>query len=78
MVAEKTQRLTSFTHHLEAAMERSLKDPSSENMKMLKELFDLQSHLKEMNEWPFNTNTLWQLITALLIPIALTVLQLFF
>jgi hypothetical protein len=31
-----------------------------------------------MNEWPFNTNTVWQLITALLIPIALTVLQIFF
>jgi len=78
MAAEKTQRLTSFTHHLEEAMERSLEDPSSENMRRLKELFDLQSHLKAMNEWPFNTNTVWQLITALLIPIALTVLQIFF
>jgi hypothetical protein len=78
MAAEKTQRLSSFTHHLEEAMERSLKDPSSENMKRLKELFDLQGHLKDMNEWPFNINTLWQLITALLIPIALTVLQIFF
>jgi hypothetical protein len=78
MAAEKTNRLTSFTHHLEEAMERSLKDPSSENMKRLKELFDLQAHLKQMNEWPFNTNTVWQLITALLIPIALTVLQIFF
>lgn len=78
MAAEKTSRLTSFTHHLEEAMERSLKDPSSENMKRLKELFDLQAHLKHMNEWPFNTNTLWQLLTALLIPVALTVLQIFF
>lgn len=78
MAAEKSHRLTSFTHHLEEAMERSLKDPSSENMKRLKELFDLQAHLKQMNEWPFNTNTVWQLITALLIPIALTVLQIFF
>jgi hypothetical protein len=78
MAAEKSQRLSSFTHHLEEAMERSLKDPSSENMKRLKELFDLQGHLKDMNEWPFNINTLWQLITALLIPIALTVLQIFF
>jgi hypothetical protein len=78
MAAEKNHRLASFTHHLEEAMERSLKDPSSENMKRLKELFDLQAHLKNMNDWPFNTQTLWQLITALLIPIALTVLQIFF
>jgi flagellar motor component MotA len=78
MASEKTRRLTSFTHYLEEAMERSLQDPSSENMQRLKELFELQAHLVGMNDWPFNTNTVWQLITALLIPIALTVLQIFF
>lgn len=78
MAFEKRQRLMSFTNHLEEAMERSLKDPTSENMQRLKELFDLQAHLKQMNEWPFNTNTLWQLITALLIPVAVAVLEIFF
>lgn len=78
MASEKTERLMSFTRHLEEAMEQSLQDPSSENMQRLKELFELQAHLKDMNDWPFNVNTVWQLITALLIPIALTVLQIFF
>jgi hypothetical protein len=75
MTHEKNQRLLAFTQHLEDAMERSLKDPTSENMKRLKELFDLQTHLRNMNEWPFNTNTLWQLITALLIPVVLAVME---
>lgn len=59
-------------------MEKSLKDPSSENMQRLKELFELQGHLKNMNEWPFNVNTLWQLISALLIPLLLAVLEIVF
>jgi hypothetical protein len=78
MAFEKRQRLMTFTNHLEEAMERSLREPTSENMQRLKELFDLQAHLKGMNEWPFNTNTLWQLITALLIPVVVAVLEIFF
>jgi hypothetical protein len=78
MTHEKNQRLLAFTQHLEDAMEKSLLDPSSANMQRLKELFDLQTHLRSMNEWPFNTNTLWQLITALLIPVVLAIMQMFF
>jgi hypothetical protein len=78
MAFEKQQRLLSFAVHLEDAMERSLKEPTSENMQRLKEMFDLQSHLKNMNEWPFNVNTIWQLITALLIPLFLAMLEIFF
>jgi len=78
MAFEKQQRLLSFANHLEDAMERSLKDPTSENMQRLKELFELQAYLRGMNEWPFNTNTLWQLITALLIPLMLAMLEIFF
>ena len=75
MAREKQQRLLSFSTHLEEAMERSLKEPTGENMQRLKELFELQSHLKNMNEGPFDVNTIWQLITALLIPIALAMLE---
>jgi hypothetical protein len=78
MAREKQQRLLSFSSHLEDAMEKSLKEPSSENMQRLKELFELQAHLKDMNEWPFDVNTVWQLITALLIPIILALVEIFF
>lgn len=78
MAFEKHQRLLSFANHLEDAMERSLKEPTSENMQRLKDYFELQTHLKNMNEWPFNVNTLWQLITALFIPVILAILEIFF
>ena len=78
MSQEKNNRLLKFSHHLEEALERSLKEPTSENMQRLRELFDLQNHLKNMNEWPFNVNTVWQLITALLIPVVLAILEVFF
>lgn len=78
MAHEKQQRLLSFAGHLEEAMERSLKEPTAENMQRLKELFELQAHLKQMNEWPFNVNTVWQLVTALLIPVILALVEIFF
>lgn len=78
MSNEKQQRLVSFSNHLEEALETSLKEPSAENMQRLRELFELQRHLKEMHEWPFNVQMLWQLITALLIPLALAALEIFF
>jgi hypothetical protein len=78
MAYEKHQRLFSFAKHLEDAMERALKEPTSENMQRLKDYFELQTHLKNMNDWPFNVSTLWQLITALFIPVILAILEIFF
>ena len=78
MAIEKRQQLISFSNHLEEALARSMKEPTSENMQKLKELFDLQAYLKSMNDWPFNTNALWQLISALLIPLLLVILQIVF
>ncbi|MFL5729504.1 MAG: hypothetical protein ACJ75J_08460 [Cytophagaceae bacterium] len=71
MAKEKEQRIEAFAGHLETAMEESLRNPDQDNMQRLRQLFELQNHLNQMNEWPFNYNALWQLITALLIPILL-------
>ena len=78
MVNEKTNRMSNFTHHLEEAMAKTLKDPSGENMQRLKELFEVQNHLKGMHEWPFNLNSIWQLLTALIIPIILAAIEILF
>lgn len=78
MVNEKTNRMSNFTHHLEEAMDRTLKGPSAENMQRLKELFEVQNHLKGMNEWPFDLTSIWQLLTALIIPIILAAIEIFF
>jgi hypothetical protein len=78
MVNEKTNRMSGFTNHLEEAMDRTLKNPSAENMQRLKELFEVQNHLKGMNEWPFDLTSIWQLLTALIIPIILAAIEIFF
>jgi hypothetical protein len=75
MAKEKEQRIEAFAGHLETAMEESLRNPDQANMQKLRQLFELQHHLTQMNEWPFNYNALWQLITALLIPILLAVVD---
>jgi hypothetical protein len=75
MSREKTERMESFSIHIEKAMEMSLADPSTENMKHLKELFELQNHIDKMNEWPFDPSALWQLVTALLIPLGLAFME---
>lgn len=78
MVNEKTNRMAGFTQHLEETMDRTLKDPSAENMQRLKELFEVQNHLKGMNEWPFDLTSIWQLLTALIIPIILAAIEILF
>lgn len=78
MAVEKRQQLISFSNHLEEALARSMKEPTSENMQKLKEMFDLQQYLKSLNDWPFNANAMWQLISALLIPLMLVILQIMF
>ncbi len=75
MSREKNERLESFSVHIEKAMEASLSDPSTNNMKHLKELFELKHHIDKMNEWPFDPSALWQLITALLIPLGLALIE---
>lgn len=78
MLLEKNNRMTSFTVHLEEAMNLTLKNPTSENMQRLKELFEVHIHLKSMNEWPFDFNSVWQLLTALIIPIMLAAMEILF
>ncbi len=75
---EKTHRMYSFTRHLEVALDKTLIDPSAENMQHLKELFEVQNHLKGMHEWPFDFNSVWQLLTALIIPILLAALEILY
>lgn len=75
---EKTNRMFSFTRHLEVALDKTLNDPSAENMQHLKELFEVQNHLKDMHEWPFDFNSVWQLLTALIIPILLAALEILY
>lgn len=75
MAQEKSLRLAGFSQHLDQAMEKTLRDPSPENMNRLRELFEVHNHLKAMNEWPFDLSSVWQLLTALIIPILLALAE---
>lgn len=78
MVREKSNRMEGFSKHLEEAMEVTLQNPSSENMQRLRELFEVQNHLRSMNEWPFNLASVWQLLTALVIPVMVALAEFMF
>ena len=78
MAEVKYKKLDAFSTHLDAALEQSINQPTPENMQRLKELFELQQHLKSMNEWPFELSMVWQLITALIIPLAMAAVEIFF
>lgn len=75
MAAEKKRSLIMLAEPLDTAIRQSLKDPTTENTNRLKELIDLQASIRGMNDWPFNINTMWQLVTALMIPLILAVLE---
>ncbi|MEJ0054290.1 MAG: hypothetical protein WDN75_00725 [Bacteroidota bacterium] len=55
-----------------------MKEPTSENIEKLKLMVELQLYLKGLNDWPFNMTAMWQLISALLIPLLLVILQIVF
>ncbi len=74
----KYKKLDAFSFHLDTALEQSIENPSPENMKRLKELFELQGHLKNINEWPFELSMVWQLVTALIIPLGMAAVEIFF
>lgn len=78
MAEVKYKKLDAFSIHLDEALEQSISTPTPENMQRLKELFELQQHLKNMNEWPFEFSMVWQLITALIIPLGMAVVEIFF
>jgi hypothetical protein len=78
MAEVKYKKLDAFSIHLDAALEQSINQPTPENMQRLKELFELQQHLKNMNEWPFELSMIWQLVTALIIPLAMAAVEIFF
>lgn len=78
MTKEKREQFIFFSGQLDAAFTDTRKNPSLENLAKVKEMLELHQHLKNLNDWPFNTAALWQLISVLLIPLLMVVLQIVF
>jgi hypothetical protein len=77
MVQEKHIRLKAFSTYLEASVNECLHQPSKEKLDHLKGLFELKEHLSQMHEWSFRTRSISQLISVLLIPLLLVILEVY-
>jgi hypothetical protein len=75
MVKAKHEKLRIVTRHIETATDNALSEPSAENLGRLKDLYEIQKRLIDMSEWPFNWKALWQLITAVFVPLMLHFVQ---
>lgn len=78
MAKEKREQFIFFSSQLDAAFTDTRINPTHENLAKVREMFDLHQHLRNLNDWPFNTAALWQLISVLLIPLLMVVLQIIF
>jgi hypothetical protein len=77
MAGEKQRRLKEFTGYLEKTMNDSLREPSVEKLQHLRELFELKDHLSGMHEWTFRSGAISQLISVLIIPLLLVLLEVY-
>lgn len=75
MKREKERRIIAFSIHLEMALEKATTNPTDENINKLNELLQLQQHLSDMHEWPFNQQAIWSVISALILPLILLYLE---
>ena len=75
MANAKALRIRAFTDHLSKSLEQCIQSPTSETMENVKELFEIYNHLLQMPKWPFNTRNLISLITAIILPILLSIVQ---
>jgi hypothetical protein len=69
MARVKHLRLRRFSSHLEDCLEKVTFEPSQDNVQRVRELFDIQTSLNGMGEWPFDTKLLIIIVTGIAIPI---------
>ena len=71
MAAEKRRRLGLLSTHIEKALDRVLANPCPESLARFKDLCEVLDRVENTSEWPFNAGTLWQLTTAIGVPLLL-------
>ena len=75
MVKSKLEDMRIVSYHIEDVMNKALEKPTSENLAQLKDLYEIQKRVNDMSEWPFNWKALWQLMTAVFVPLLLQFAQ---
>lgn len=71
----KANKIRTFTIALSKALDVAIKKPSSKQIAYVKELFEIYQHLIQMPEWPFNARNLISLLSAVFLPIILSIIQ---
>jgi hypothetical protein len=71
----KHKRIREFSKHLDGALEKVMNEPSRTNLEHVKELFEVQKELNGMSEWSFDTKFLLTLISVIIIPVLIVIIQ---
>jgi hypothetical protein len=71
----KADKIRIFSSHISETLENAISNPSSEKIAYVKELFELYKYLLDMPEWPFNTKSFISLVTVIVIPVLLSIVQ---
>lgn len=71
----KSNKIRTFASTLSKELDKAIKKPTSDQTAYVKELFEIYQHLIDMPEWPFNARNLLSLLSAVIIPILLSIIQ---
>ncbi|MBI3766504.1 MAG: hypothetical protein HY277_08400 [Ignavibacteriales bacterium] len=76
MMNEKRDKLNTISKRMMVALEILLKEPDEVNMATFDRMKKTFDEVAVLPEWPFNTQNLVTLLTGIIVPITLTLLQL--
>ena len=79
MTDVKNTKMLAFSPHVEAATAKAIEEPTNENIERFEKMFLVQDRLTNcMHEWPFDGNAMFALLSAVIIPVIIAIIQLAF
>jgi len=76
MVLEKREKLDPIATRLMEALETSLREPTEQNVKAYNAIREVYDKVELLPEWPFNLKNVLALISGVLLPIGLSIINL--
>ena len=76
MLDAKREKLKAIASRLTRVLENVGVDPSAENRRTFEDLHRLHGHLIALPEWPFRSQTVLTLVSGIVVPVAVTVINL--
>lgn len=75
MITKKRAEVSKLADRIKDVAEKAIEDPSQENISHLERLYALEKYVSGMKEWPFNIKALLTIITGLVLPVALMIID---